>query len=167
MAYSITELLDSAEAAADGTIRSLVAPRRRAHEPELDAPDVTEWSPTGIEWGHYGGGSKRLAFMILLTVADRKEPRPYARLFAQARLLGDELLHERANVFSFEVGGGTAVAMGSRIALRSQTRATFKLLFNAIFHGPAEPVTAVELAAATVVCHGSSQPWNRWSTTLQ
>ena len=51
-----------------------------------DAPDVREWSPTGIEWGHYGAGSKRLAFMILLTVADRQEARAYAPLFAQACL---------------------------------------------------------------------------------
>ena len=51
-----------------------------------DAPEVTEWSPTGIEWGHYGAGSKRLAFMILLTVADRQEARAYAPLFAQACL---------------------------------------------------------------------------------
>ena len=48
---------------------------------------------------------------------------------------------------SFAVGQGRAVIMGSQIAFRSQTRATFKLLFNAIFHGPAEPVTAAELAA--------------------
>ena len=51
-----------------------------------DAPEVTEWSPTGIEWGHYGAGSKRLAFMILLTVADRKEARAYAPLFAEGCL---------------------------------------------------------------------------------
>ena len=51
-----------------------------------------------------------------------------------------------ANVVAFEVGRGTAVTMGSQIAFRTQTRATFKLLFNAIFHGPAEPVTADRLA---------------------
>ena len=67
-------------------------------------------------------------------------------MVASGWLLGDEYLRERANVVAFDVGRGTAVTMGSQIAFRTQTRATFKLLFNAIFHGPAEPVTAEELA---------------------
>ena len=67
-------------------------------------------------------------------------------MVASGWLLGDEFLRARANVVAFEVGRGTAVTMGSQIAFRTQTRATFKLLFNAIFHGPAEPVTAAELA---------------------
>ena len=67
-------------------------------------------------------------------------------MVASGWLLGDEFLRERANVVAFKVGRGTAVTMGSQIAFRTQTRATFKLLFNAIFHGPAEPVTAEELA---------------------
>ncbi len=67
-------------------------------------------------------------------------------MVASGWLLGDEFLRERANVVAFEVGRGTTVTMGSQIAFRTQTRATFKLLFNAIFHGPAEPVTAAELA---------------------
>ena len=67
-------------------------------------------------------------------------------MVASGWLLGDEFLREQANVVSFEVGEGRAVTMGSQIAFRTQTRATFKLLFNAIFHGPAEPVTAAELA---------------------
>ena len=70
-----------------------------------------------------------------------------ADLTASGWLLGGELLRNQANVVSFAVGQGRAVIMGSQIAFRSQTRATFKLLFNAIFHGPAEPVTAAELAA--------------------
>jgi hypothetical protein len=55
-------------------------------------------------------------------------------------LLGDELLRNQANVVAFKVGNGSVVTMGSQIAFRTQTRGTFKLLFNAIFHGPAEPV---------------------------
>ena len=51
-----------------------------------DAPDVTEWSPTGIEWGHFGAGSKRLAFTILLAVSDRHEAYRYASAFAQGCL---------------------------------------------------------------------------------
>ena len=59
-----------------------------------------------------------------------------ADMVASGWLLGDEFLREQANVVSFEVGEGRAVTMGSQIAFRTQTRATFKLLFNAIFHGP-------------------------------
>ena len=65
---------------------------------------------------------------------------------ASGWLLGDELLRNRANVVSFEIGDGIAVTMGSQIAFRTQPRATFKLLFNAIFHGPATPVDAAQLA---------------------
>ena len=38
------------------------------------------------------------------------------------------------------------VAMGSQIAFRAQTRATFKLLFNAIFQGPATKIDKPTLA---------------------
>lgn len=60
-------------------------------------------------------------------------------------LLGDELLRNQANVVSFDVGDGTVVTMGSQIAFRTQPHATFKLLFNAIFQGPATPIDAVTL----------------------
>ena len=69
-----------------------------------------------------------------------------ADMVASGWLLGDELLRNRANVVAFEVGAGTVVTMGSQIAFRTQTRGTFKLLFNAIYHGPAEPVGPAELA---------------------
>ena len=75
-------------------------------------------------------------------------------MVASGWLLGDEFLREQANVVSFEVGDGTAVTMGSQIAFRTQTRATFKLLFNAIFHGPAEPGDGVGA--------GNPQVGNRW-----
>ena len=61
-------------------------------------------------------------------------------------LLGDEFLWNQANVVSFKVGRGTAVTMGSQVAFRAQTRATFKLLFNAIFQGPATRIDAGQLA---------------------
>ena len=67
-------------------------------------------------------------------------------MVASGWLLGDALLRNRANVVAFEVGAGTVVTMGSQIAFRAQTRGTFKLLFNAIYHGPAEPVGPSELA---------------------
>ena len=69
-----------------------------------------------------------------------------ADMVASGWLLGDELLRNRANVVAFDVGTGRVVTMGSQLAFRTQTRGTFKLLFNAIYHGPAEPVGPSELA---------------------
>ena len=69
-----------------------------------------------------------------------------ADMVASGWLLGDELLRNQANVVAFTVGKGSVVTLGSQVAFRSQTRGTFKLLFNAIFQGPAEAVTAAELA---------------------
>jgi hypothetical protein len=61
-------------------------------------------------------------------------------------LLGEDLLRDQANVLAFRVGRGYVVTMGSQIDYRTQPRATFKLLFNAIFHGPSTRVTAADLA---------------------
>ena len=69
-----------------------------------------------------------------------------AEMTASGWLLGDELLRNHVNVVSFEVGDGMVVAMGSQIAFRAQTRATFKLLFNAIFQGPATKIDKPTLA---------------------
>ena len=62
-------------------------------------------------------------------------------------LLGGAMLRNRANAVSFSVGRGTVVTIGSQATFRAQTRATFKLLFNAIFYGPATKINAQELAA--------------------
>jgi hypothetical protein len=67
-------------------------------------------------------------------------------MVASGWLLGDDLLRNQANAVAFKVGAGSVVTLGSQIAFRTQTRGTFKLLFNAIFQGPAEPVDAAELA---------------------
>ena len=67
-------------------------------------------------------------------------------MVASGWLLGDELLRNQANVVAFAVDKGSVVTLGSQIAFRTQTRGTFKLLFNAIFQGPAETLSAVELA---------------------
>jgi hypothetical protein len=69
-----------------------------------------------------------------------------ADMVASGWLLGDDLLRNQANVVAFTVGEGSVVTLGSQMAFRTQTRGTFKLLFNAIFQGPAETVSAVELA---------------------
>jgi hypothetical protein len=49
------------------------------------------------------------------------------------------------------VGKGYVVTYGSQVDFRTQPRATFKLIFNAMFHGPSTPVPAAQLgrAAAT------------------
>jgi hypothetical protein len=65
---------------------------------------------------------------------------------ASGWLLGDELLRNQANVVSFQVGKGTAVTLGSQIDFRTQTPATFKLLFNAMVQGPAARLSSTELA---------------------
>ena len=65
---------------------------------------------------------------------------------ASGWLLGDELLRNRANIVSFKVGKGSVVTMGSQIAFRTQPRGAFKLLFNAIFNGPATSLNVTQLA---------------------
>ncbi|PYR61573.1 MAG: hypothetical protein DMF85_01830 [Acidobacteria bacterium] len=64
-------------------------------------------------------------------------------------LLGEDLLRDQANVVAFRVGKGYVVTMGSQIDFRAQARATYKLLFNAMFHGPSTLVPAAELARVT------------------
>ena len=64
-------------------------------------------------------------------------------------LLGEDLLRDQANIVAFRVGKGYVVTMGSQVDFRAQPRATFKLLFNAIFHGPSTRVPAAEIARLT------------------
>jgi hypothetical protein len=64
-------------------------------------------------------------------------------------LLGEELLRDHANIVAFRVGSGYVVTMGSQVDFRTQPRATFKLLFNALFHGPSARVPAAELVRLT------------------
>ena len=55
---------------------------------------------------------------------------------------------EKANAISFEIGQGSVVTISSQAAFRTQSRATFKLLYNAMFQGPAEEIDAEEMARA-------------------
>ena len=68
------------------------------------------------------------------------------RILQSGWLLGEDLLRDQANVIAFRVGKGYVVTMGSQVDFRAQPRATFKLLFNAIFDGPATRITGAELA---------------------
>ena len=61
-------------------------------------------------------------------------------------LLGEDYLRDQANVVAFRVGKGYVVTLGSQVDFRAQPRATFKLLFNAMFHGPSTRVPAGALA---------------------
>lgn len=59
-------------------------------------------------------------------------------------LLGEEYLRDQANILSFRIGKGYVVTYGSQVDFRAQPRATFKLIFNAIFHGPSTAVPAAQ-----------------------
>jgi hypothetical protein len=61
-------------------------------------------------------------------------------------LLGEDLLRDQANVVAFHVGKGYVVTLATQVAFRAQARTTYKLVFNALFHGPSTPVTAQDLA---------------------
>ena len=61
-------------------------------------------------------------------------------------LLGGPLLRDQANVVAFRVGKGYVVTIGAQSTFRAQARATYKLLFNAMFQGPSTKVTAGEMA---------------------
>jgi hypothetical protein len=70
---------------------------------------------------------------------------PRENILQSGWLLGEEYLRDQANVVSFSVGRGTAVTLASQIDFRTQPRATFKLLFNAMFHGPSTAVGAAQM----------------------
>ena len=70
---------------------------------------------------------------------------PRQNLLASGWLLGEEYLKDQANIVSFKVGKGNVVTYGSQIDFRAQPRATWKLIFNAIFHGPSTPVPAAQM----------------------
>jgi len=74
---------------------------------------------------------------------------PREKVLASGWLLGEEYLKDQANIVSFKVGKGNVVTYGSQIDFRAQPHATWKLIFNGIFHGPAIPVTAAQIGRAS------------------
>jgi hypothetical protein len=70
---------------------------------------------------------------------------PREKVLASGWMLGEEYLKDQANILSFKIGKGTVVTYGSQIDFRAQPRATWKLIFNGIFHGPATPVVAAQM----------------------
>ena len=79
-------------------------------------------------------------------------------IVASGWLLGDEFLRDQLNVVSFKVGSGSVVTLGSQVDFRTQTRATFKLIFNAMFQGPATKVDAEQLSGLSTT--GETQNLN-------
>jgi hypothetical protein len=55
-------------------------------------------------------------------------------------LIGEKYLSEKPAVVEFHVGEGKVIILAFPVQHRAQTHGTFKLLFNAIFYGPAEEV---------------------------
>jgi hypothetical protein len=49
------------------------------------------------------------------------------------------------------------VTYGSQIDFRTQPRATFKLIFNGIFHGPSTPVPAAQMGRAAASATNEQQ----------
>ena len=70
---------------------------------------------------------------------------PREKVLQSGWLLGEEYLKDQANIVSFRVGKGYVVTYGSQVDFRAQPRATFKLIFNAMFHGPSTAVTAAQM----------------------
>ncbi len=62
-------------------------------------------------------------------------------------LLGEPYLRNQANAVAFRVGKGYVVTFASEVTFRAQPEATFKLVFNSIFHGPSTAVGAADLAS--------------------
>jgi glutamine amidotransferase-like uncharacterized protein len=67
--------------------------------------------------------------------------------FASASVLdsgwawGQQYLNGGAAVTETSVGEGKVVLLGPEVAFRAQPHATFKLLFNGLYYGSAQPVT--------------------------
>lgn len=89
----------------------------------------------------------RPGFGIETAVAARY---PRENILQSGWLLGEEYLKDQANVVSFRIGKGFVVTYGSQVDFRAQPRATFRLLFNGLFHGPSTHVTAQQMERLAV-----------------
>ena len=82
---------------------------------------------------------------------------PRSNVLQSGWLLGEEYLRDQANIVSFRVGKGYVVTYGSQVDFRTQPRATFKLIFNAMFHGPSTAVPAAQLGRTTATATNDQQ----------
>ncbi|WP_020579307.1 M14 family metallopeptidase [Actinopolymorpha alba] len=70
---------------------------------------------------------------------------PDSDVLASGWLLGEDYIKGQANIISHQVGEGYVVTYGSQVEFRTWTRGTFKLIFNAMYHGPSTPVSAQQV----------------------
>jgi hypothetical protein len=82
---------------------------------------------------------------------------PKSNVLASGWLLGEEYLRDQANIVAFRIGKGYVVTYGSQVDFRTQPRATFKLIFNAMFHGPSTPVPAAQLGRVATTATNNDQ----------
>jgi len=107
---------------------------------EFDTTNPVAWGMPA-EWPIFFEGDDayrlRPGFGMQASVVSRY---PRENVLASGWLLGEEYLRDQANVIAFNVGNGFVVTYGSQVDYRTQPRATFKLIFNAMFHGPSTRV---------------------------
>jgi hypothetical protein len=96
----------------------------------------------------------RPGFGIETAVASRY---PRTNVLRSGWLLGEEYLKDQANVVSFRVGKGYVVTYGTQIDFRAQPRATFKLLFNGMFHGPSTEIPAAQMGKLVTTTTNNEQ----------
>jgi Zinc carboxypeptidase len=116
---------------------------------EFDPSHPVAWGMPA-QWPVFFEGDQayrlRPGFGMEASVASRY---PRKDILRSGWLLGEEYLRDQANVMSFRVGKGYVVTYASQIDFRAQPRATFKLLFNGMFHGPSTPVPAAQMGKGT------------------
>ncbi|MBC6463199.1 M14 metallopeptidase family protein [Actinomadura sp. HBU206391] len=61
-------------------------------------------------------------------------------------LIGGQYLNGAANAMTFNVGKGYVVTFGNQAGFRTWNRAEQKMIFNAMYHGPSEKLTADRFA---------------------
>ncbi|MDP2319387.1 MAG: M14 family metallopeptidase [Acidobacteriota bacterium] len=112
---------------------------------EFDVNNPVAWGMPA-EWPVFFEGDQayrlRPGFGIETQVVSRY---PTKDILQSGWLLGEEYLRDQANILSFRIGKGYVVTYGSQVDFRTQPRATFKLIFNAMFHGPSTAVPAAQM----------------------
>lgn len=115
---------------------------------EFDVNNPVAWGMPAA-WPVFFEGDQayrlRPGFGIATQVVSRY---PTKDILQSGWLLGEEYLRDQANILSFRIGKGYVVTYGSQVDFRTQPRATFKLIFNAIFHGPSTAVPAAQMGRA-------------------
>jgi hypothetical protein len=84
------------------------------------------------------------AFDLMPSFAAKKEPRSAAKYAGENLLMsgwiyGEKLIQDKSAVLDVPLGSGRVVLLGFPVEFRGQPFGTFKLLFNAILYGAAQP----------------------------